>query len=350
MQVSHGADLKESLIRYHLDSLTDYSSNVNIFFSDEADSLLKEIKKEDLSIYPDIEYRDLREKLYRKYGIDSSRIIVGNGSTEIIFSIMRLDQIQKVGIINPTFSEYERAATLSGKEVVDFYYKDDFSLDFEKINFKEIDLLIICNPNNPSGTLIHLEALLDKCKENDVILFVDETFMDFTGKDNYSLMNKLNEYENLFILKAVTKFYSLTGVRLGYGFSSFEIISNLWQIKEPWTINYLAEKMVDLIFDEIFEKKSVDFYQNEIKWYQEELSKIATIEFYDSTVNFFLIKIKNGLDSGRLKKRLIINQGILIRDCSTFKGLDGSYIRVNIKDRESNIKFLRALKEELANA
>ena len=349
MYMGHGADLKQSLKKYQLESLEDYSSNVNIFHSDKVETILRSISPKDLSVYPDIEYTDLRGKISQRYGIQSEQIIVGNGSTEIIFAVMGLDAVQTVGIINPTFSEYARAAELSGKDIVNFYYDQDFGIDVDAINLEKIDILFVCNPNNPSGNLNPLGDLLEKCKKHNTILFVDETFMEFTGKGEYSLLEKVQACEHLFVLKAVTKFHSLTGVRLGYGFSSKQIISELWTKKQPWTINVFAEKLVDVIFDDEFERKTVDFFQAEIPWYENQLKAMENIKVYPTTSNYFLLKIKSGLLADQVKERLIKNHGILIRDCSNYKGLDNTHIRVNIKSRESNLRLLEALKKELSN-
>ena len=346
MKTSHGADINQTKKKYNLNHIDDYSSNVNIFHSNLIYDIHKNINLQELSVYPDIEYTNLREKLGSKYDIPINNIIVGNGSTELIFLIMALDSIQKVGILHPTFSEYERAARLSQKEVVDLFYIEDFKIDINCINCEDLDILFVCNPNNPSGNINDLSALAKKCKENNTILFVDETFMDFTGKNEQSLLPLAKERDNIFVLKAVTKFYALTGVRLGYGFSSCKIIEELWKKKEPWTINLFAEKFVDVIFDEVFEEKTVNFFEEEILWYKNELDKLDKLKVYDSDANYFLIKLYTE-SAKELKEKMIREHGILIRDCSNFKGLDESFFRINIKGREGNTKLLNALKKEL---
>lgn len=346
MKVFHGADVNQTMKKYKLDHIIDYSSNVNIFQSDKARNILKNIDIEDLSTYPDIEYTELRTQLSKRYNHPMNNIIVGNGSTELIFLIMSLDRIKKVGIFQPTFSEYERAAKLNHKEVVDLFYTKNFQIDVDNIDCKNLDLIFVCNPNNPSGNLNDLTLLAKKCKENNTILFIDETFMDFTRKNEFSLLGLAQEWDNIFVLKAVTKFYSLTGVRLGYGFSSSKIISELWMNKEPWTINMFAEKLVDVIFDKEFEDKTVEFFKTEIPWLKNELDQIESLTVYDSDTNYFLIQ-SHTIPSSELKEKLIMNHGILIRDCSNFKGLDESFFRINIKDRVNNLKLLNALKKEL---
>lgn len=348
-QAKHGADTEHIRQKYNIENITDFSSNVNIFVPSGIDELLHKISAKDLAKYPDINYGALCKKLSDKYNVNKDNIIVGNGSTEIIFLISRLEKIKRVGILNPTFSEYERGAILSGKKIIDFFYEKDFSIDVEKIDLKKIDILFVCNPNNPSGNTNDFLNLLKKAEENGVILFVDETFMDFTTSEK-SLMKYIGEYKNLFVLKAVTKFYAMTGLRLGYGFGSKEIIQNLWNIKEPWTVNTFAEILVDAIFDEEFEQKSVEFYKREIKWLEEEFGKIKEISAYSTEANYFLIKLPSKIKSSEFKKNMILKHKILIRDCSDYKGLGENHIRVNIKDRENNIKLMAAIRREVQNA
>lgn len=344
-QFKHGADLRIIKEKYDVDEILDFSSNVNIFHLTKVDEILKNIDVSDLSLYPDIEYKELREKIGKKYKKNLDNIIVGNGSTEIIFLITKLDFIKNIGIIVPTFGEYKRACYINKKEVELFYYDKNFCINIDDIDFKNLDLIFVCNPNNPSGNTNDLSLLLEKSRENNVILFVDETFMDFTDEKN-SLLGKTSEYDNLFVLKAVTKFYSLTGIRLGYGFGNEDLISKMWEIKEPWTINYFSEKLFDAVFDVEFEIKTKKFFENEIKWFKSQLSEIKDIEYFDTESNYILIKLLNH-KSDVIKEQLIIDNKILIRDCSNYDGLDDSFIRVNIKDREKNIKLIKALKEIL---
>lgn len=347
MKVFHGADVNQIKAQYNVGEIIDFSSNVNIFQSKKVHEVLQNINAKDLSFYPDIEYTNLRDKLSQRYDIPSKNIIVGNGSTELIFLIMKLNSIKRIGIFNPTFLEYERAAKINNKEVVDLYYTEDFNIDLSELKQKKLDLVVICNPNNPSGTLNDLREVVAECYKNNTMVFVDETFMDFTGAADYSALNLMDQYENIFVLKAVTKFYALTGVRLGYGFSSQEIINQLWNIKEPWTINVFAEKLVEVIFDKPYEEQTVKYYKSEIQWLYGELSKIDEIQVFPTKSNYFLLKIKTSKSSAQLKEDLVLNHGILIRDCSNFKGLDDSYFRVNIRDRRENAMLVEALKKEL---
>ncbi|MGL5257176.1 MAG: pyridoxal phosphate-dependent aminotransferase [Proteocatella sp.] len=351
-QIKHGADTNEIKSKYGLEKLVDYSSNVNIFSPSGVDSILASITSSDLNYYLDINYTDLRTRISNRYNLEKENVILGNGSTEIMFLIMRLEYIKKVGIISPTFGEYERAARLAGKEVVDLFYNKDFSINIAQIeeNIKDIDLLVICNPNNPSGNINDLEKIIEICKTNNKLLMVDETFIEFSDLEkSYTALNYLDRYDKIIVIRAVTKFYALTSVRLGYGFSGENIIRDLWAIKEPWTINIFAEKLVEVIYDCEFLRSSRDFYKDEIQRFIFKLREIDEINVYDTVTNFILIEIKNGKTSNWVKEYMIKYHGILIRDCSNFKGLNESFIRINIKDKEANDNFLRCFKDGIYN-
>ncbi len=176
-QHSHGADVLETIKKYGVEKLMDFSSNVNIFTPAKIEQLIQEIKAEDLAKYPDIHYTQLRDKLSKKYKLASEQIIVGNGSTELIFLLAR--NANRIGIINPTFGEYQRAAEIFGKEVVHFFYDEQFQLHIDSIDLQNVDLLFVCNPNNPSGNTNSLVELIKKAEITNTLVMVDETFMDF---------------------------------------------------------------------------------------------------------------------------------------------------------------------------
>lgn len=349
-QINHGADTNEIKRKYNIENIVDYSSNVNIFSPSSINNILSQIKSNDLNYYSDINYTELRTKIASRYNSNNENIIVGNGSTEIMFLVMKLKYINKIGIVNPTFGEYERAAHLAGKDVIDIYYDKEFCIDMESIEkcIENIDMLVICNPNNPTGKLNSLEKIVDLCIKYNKYLMVDETFIEFTDLEkSYSAFNYLKAYDKIIIIRAVTKFYSLTNVRLGYAFSSKDIITDLWAIKEPWTVNIFAEKLADVIYDKDFIEKSRIYYRNEIIRFTDKLRAIKDIEVYDTVSNFILIKLINDKKSHEIKEYMVKRYGILIRDCSNFKSFNNEFIRINIKDEINNDRFIECFREAI---
>ena len=185
--------------------------------------------------------------------------------------------------------------------------------------------------------------------ENDKLLIVDETFMEFVGEEEkYSLINKIEQTPNLFILKAVTKFFGMPGLRLGYGVTSNkQIIKNIYEYKEPWIINSFAENLSNYLFkDKEYINGSKDYYINERKFMLEELRKISRLKVYDTDTNFVLIKLDDD-EANSLKLELFEKYNILIRDASNFIGLDKSYIRVAIKSHNDNKVLIESLRKIL---
>ena len=351
--LGHGANVDNMAKKFgkNENDIIDFSSNVNPhIISDLGKYVLEGLEKS--RSYPDINYTNLRNNISDYIKVDSELIIPGNGATEIIYLLMKSIK-RRLAILNPTFSEYGRGAKLNNLEIIDFHLKEEnnFSIDLDEIqkNMDKFDSLFICNPNNPNGKVKDLNELLDLMIENDKLLIVDETFMEFVGEEEkYSLINKIEQTPNLFILKAVTKFFGMPGLRLGYGVTSNkQIIKNIYEYKEPWTINSFAENLSNYLFkDKEYINGSKDYYINERKFVLEELRKISRLKVYDTDTNFVLIKLDDD-EANSLKLELFEKYNILIRDASNFIGLDKSYIRVAIKSHNDNKVLIESLRKIL---
>ena len=351
--LGHGANVDNMAKQFgkNENDIIDFSSNVNPhIISDLGKYVLEGLEKS--RSYPDINYTNLRNNISDYIKVDSELIIPGNGATEIIYLLMKSIK-RRLAILNPTFSEYGRGAKLNNLEIIDFHLKEEnnFSIDLDEIqkNMDKFDSLFICNPNNPNGKVKDLNELLDLMIENDKLLIVDETFMEFVGEEEkYSLINKIEQTPNLFILKAVTKFFGMPGLRLGYGVTSNkQIIKNIYEYKEPWTINSFAENLSNYLFkDKEYINGSKDYYINERKFMLEELRKISGLKVYDTDTNFVLIKLDDD-EANSLKLELFEKYNILIRDASNFIGLDKSYIRVAIKSHNDNKVLIESLRKIL---
>ena len=351
--LGHGANVDNMAKKFgkNENDIIDFSSNVNPhIISDLGKYVLEGLEKS--RSYPDINYTNLRNNISDYIKVDSELIIPGNGATEIIYLLMKSIK-RRLAILNPTFSEYGRGAKLNNLEIIDFHLKEEnnFSIDLDEIqkNMDKFDSLFVCNPNNPNGKVKDLNELLDLRIENDKLLIVDETFMEFVGEEEkYSLINKIEQTPNLFILKAVTKFFGMPGLRLGYGVTSNkQIIKNIYEYKEPWTINSFAENLSNYLFkDKEYINGSKNYYINERKFMLEELRKISRLKVYDTDTNFVLIKLDDD-EANSLKLELFEKYNILIRDASNFIGLDKSYIRVAIKSHNDNKVLIESLRKIL---
>lgn len=349
----HGADINSAAELYGLeaDKIIDFSSNINPFIVDSMDKIVA-AGVGSLQKYPDIKYRRLRKNISDYLGVDDSQVIPGNGATEIIYLLMR-NLRGRLAIINPTFSEYRKGAELAGLSVVDFVmdWKKDFKLDLDEIYRRkdEFDSIFICNPNNPDGSVREIKKLLEFAEKEGKLLIVDETFIEFADSEkDRSLVNMVEKSKNLFIIRAVTKFFGIPGIRLGYGISSNrELLQKMYDEKEPWTINSFADSASDFIFkEEEYIRKSKEYFSKERVCMINEINKIDGIKAFNSDANFILFRFENRnvLD---VKENLLKRAGLLIRDASNFIGLDSSFARVAIKNHEQNTVLVDALRSVL---
>ena len=377
----HGGNIYKVFREKNLKEILDYSSNINPYGIPE--SLKKRITEnlEILERYPDPDYVELREKLANLNNVNLSDIILGNGATEIIFLFMKVINPKKILIVSPTFGEYERAVkateipgdivslscsgdnkNIENKEIEIEYFElkesDDFKLNIGNLKNeleKKYDLLIICNPNNPTGKFLKLdqtEEILKECNKYDTKLFIDEAFIEFLADGmKESIINTEENKKNLFVTRAFTKFFAIPGLRLGYGmYFDKELEKKISEKKEPWSVNNIAEMAGLTVLDDTeYIEKTLKWITKEKIYMYEKLNKISGIKVYETEVNFIAGKIDEKLFSEGLNVKVLrekmLEQGILIRDASNFKFLDERFFRLAIKDRESNKRVIEVLRE-----
>ena len=344
----HGGNIYE----YNEDIL-DFSSNINPF--GVSKKLKDEIYKrmDEVARYPDINYKRLKDNVARYLSVRSDMVTVGNGAVDIIYRAVSSIPKDKVFIMAPAFSEYRKSAEMSGKEYFEIsafdFSKKDFDCDFFDRNIEDNSIIIVCNPNNPTGKAIEKERilkLLDSAKEKNSFVILDETFIEFTcDEDKYSMVSSCFDYDNLIVIRAVTKFFGIAGIRLGYGVCknsdiNFKIENN----SKPWDVNTFAVICSDVVFwDNEYIEKTRGWIDSERKFVYENISKIAGFEIYETNSNFFMIKTE--VSSDIIQKKLL-KHNILIRQPEGFTGLSNNFIRVAVKDRLSNEKLINALRSE----
>lgn len=357
----HGSDLEkiEAIYGIKKEEITSFSANVNpLGISPKLkETLIHQIDA--ITGYPDREYSSLRKSIASYVGGHMDTILVGNGSTELISLFIQLINPKKAMIIAPTYSEYEREITLNGG-ICSYYYlkeKDNFKLDFTDLAHSLLDdvkLLVICNPNNPTSTSIktsQMEEILTLCKEKGIFCMVDETYVEFTDNiDEITSVPLTKTFDNLIILRGISKFFAAPGLRLGYAIcGNKELLDEVNKKKNPWTINTLAAIAGEIMFsDEEYIKNTKNLIDSERKRICNLLSTCKNIKVYPPTANFVLVKIlKEGLSSDQVFD-IAIKEGLMIRDCSTFESLDNSFIRFCFMDPDKNTKLVDLLLELLA--
>lgn len=329
-------------------AITDFSSNVNpLGYPTVVGNLLKAAKMQ-VSTYPDPHSFKLKRRLAGHLGVSDANLTVGNGATEIIYNFCRatIDKNTPVLIPSPTFGEYEAAARLCGGKLRFFKtmnLQNDYSEFIKKI--PRNGTVFICNPNNPTGSLTQkgvMVRILDAAAKRGTHVFVDECFVELTPDPGQSLADKVAAYENLFVLRSFTKSFGLAGLRIGYGIGNKRTALILDKIKIPWNVSGLAQEAAYLaLSDKKFIPRTQRLVERESEFLKKSISNIDGFACCDSKTNFILVKTR--VPSGVLQKKLL-QKRILVRDCSTFRGLNQNYIRVAVRTHRENLKLVRALR------
>ena len=356
----HGSDLEkiEQIYGINKEDITSFSANVNpLGISPLLRTALSD-RIDAITSYPDREYTALRKSIAAYAKTDYNNIIVGNGSTELISLFVQIEHPKKAMIIGPSYSEYEREITMGGGTAL--YYplkeKDGFALDLphflSKLN-ESIDLLVICNPNNPTSTAISREdmrIILDECMSYGIYVMIDETYVEFApDTEALTAVPLTNIYNNVVILRGISKFFASPGLRLGYAVTgNRDLIKEINTKKNPWTINSLAEIAGILMFqDEDYIKATKELISSERTRLFNILSEMDTVKVYDPVANFMLVKItKPGVTAADLFDHAI-RKCLMIRDCSSFPFLDEQYFRFCIMSPEMNDKLIKCMIELL---
>lgn len=355
----HGAEVygaaKETGVKPQ--EILDFSSSVNPLGPSTKALEAAQSAFSAIAAYPDTNSNILREVIASRHsGITKDNIVVGNGSTELmyLFAESFLRKGEKALMAAPTFGEYEAAVRKTGECVKFVRLGKDFQIEAESFRsaMAGCKLLFLCNPNNPTSKLIPkntLTEILDSALAQDILVFLDEDFLEFVDDEKaLSMIGKIGKYPNLFILRSFTKIFGLTGLRIGYGITSKEIADVLLCAKIPWNVNCLGQAAaVAAIEDQEHLKVTLDLIKKEKAWLQKELGAIESFSFSPPDANFFFIDIeKTGLTANALKHRML-KRGILIRDCSSFVGLNEFYIRVAVKTHAENVRLVEAFKKSL---
>lgn len=353
MSRAHGGNIYGAAKHYGLDpsKIMDFSSNVNPLgpSSDAIGAAKKALSQ--VNRYPDPEMAELRRAIARYFGIKTEQVMCGNGSNALIHLIPRVFRPKKVLIPIPTFSEYAWAAENAGAEVVTFPLKehDGFRIDPVEMAFalKGVDMAFLCNPNNPTGQIISKGEMLEIMKyaqQRGVKLVLDEAFMDYMESE--SIIKETVHTSGIICLRAFTKFFGMPGFRVGYAVSDETTIAALRGGQEPWTVSIPAERAaIAALGDWSYIKKSRSLVARERDRLLSALRLLPGVETFPCSANFIFFKLTS-MDAYTLREKLGA-QGMLVRDCSTFPGLDGRYIRIAIRSRRENKRLIKSLRAML---
>jgi len=349
----HGGDLRTAEDAYGIpaDEWLDFSSNMNPWGPPEAVGELLRDRWRDIVRYPDPAVRKLRAKLSTVYGVLADSILVGNGAAELIELAVRLLRPATTLLARPSFSEYEEAVRKIGGNIAEWplHAEEGFLVPDLRQWAQPDRAVFLGHPNNPTGRLVPDETLRG-LMQSGAQLFVDEAFMDFVPDEaDRSLLREAAVSDRIIVIRSMTKFYAVPGIRLGFLVAHPDRVRRLAALQTQWSVNFLAQLIGEAVLDDhAYAARTREWLAQERPWLTGRLQALGLL-VVPSDVNFLLASLpaETGFTAARLQQAMAAH-GIMIRDASLFKGLDASYFRVAIRLRRENERLIRALQEVLA--
>jgi threonine-phosphate decarboxylase len=351
---NHGGNVYEAARKYGIavEKIVDFSASINpLGMPKEAGRCMKKAMA-NLRHYPETYGDELASRIASRLGVESQSIICGNGSTELIYLIPRVLKPAKVLIPEPTFREYERASIIgSSPKIVGFRLKreDDFDISPDAFmqalssiadTSQSVSIAFLCNPNNPTGRLLSKRDILKIAKaaqDHRCYLVVDEAFIDICAAE--SVCHSVSDNPYLIVLRSMTKFYAIPGLRIGYGVFHPTLATKVREYKEPWTINSLAQVVGGVVLDDhAFDEQTLTYIAQEKAFLENSMRNLG-ISFIPSVANYYLLHLSNAVHVRQELEHI----GILVRDCSNFTGLDETYLRIAVRTRRENRLLLKEM-------
>jgi threonine-phosphate decarboxylase len=349
----HGANplqLYHSLGKTPPSLIMDYSVNTNPFMNvDMAEEISKEALLKAVTDYPDPYCTALVHKLSNENELNREKILVTNGGIEAVYLLAQYLQGKRIGIIEPTFNEYRRACATYGCTIERYavHEENGWKPDEDTVYsfIASVNAVFLCNPNNPTGTVIErpvLLKMLGAAKQSDTLFIVDEAFYDFCMED-ISVLPLLYDYSNLVILRSLTKMHNLAGVRLGYVAANEQIIQQLQSLQPTWSVNGVAQLLGLYCLEQTDYVEMTKRYIDEERKRIFELLKGLEFVYSPSQTNFYLLR-HSEKSTDELFHHLL-GHGIVSRHTNNFAGLDGNYVRMAVKLRAENDYVLQLLED-----
>ena len=334
----HGGDI------YRHPEVTDFSVNTNPLGAPESVKRAVQECVENIEHYPDVKCEVLRRAISRFEQVNMEEILCGNGAAELFFATVQAFCPRKALITGPSFSEYEEALRSVGAEV-EYYYlheEDNFQIreDYVEKLTKDIDMIFLCNPNNPTGQTIEREMLiriLEHCKKQNIFVVLDECFLEFLDEpEQYEMTDLRGEYPNLLIIKAFTKIFSMPGLRLGYAISSNpDVLEEMsWKLQQ-WNVSFPAQMagVAALESPEEYIRQTREYVSGQREYMRNVLKMMGYVVFA-SKANYLFFKGRPGLAEEALEA------GFLIRDCQNYEGLSDGFYRIAVRKEEENERLI----------
>ena len=351
---AHGGNLAEIARAYGVDeaSLIDFSANINPLGQPEPVRSVIENGADLLLHYPDPDSTELANALAERHGCDPANIVVGNGSNELVYLLARAVSPRRAAILEPTFSEYGRALGQVRCDVCRLFAEEDdgFSHPFTQLQqaSARFDATFLCNPNNPTGALAGRDQIMHIARTRpERVVAVDEAFMDFVEDSAAATCADVAaQTENLIVFRSMTKFYAIPGLRLGYAVGPKHWMDKLRELREPWSVNALAQKAgLAAVADAAFARRTLDFLGAERPRLKAGIEEVEHLQPFASPANFLMVKITTPKFTCDQLRAALIPKRLVIRHCSNFPGLGPPYFRLAVRNADENQTLLAALRE-----
>lgn len=348
--------------------VVDFSANINPLGPSQRglDELNAQLRY--ISHYPDATNDDVLNAIADTYEMDKHQIIVGNGAAELLYAICRLPGYTGAFVPAPGFSEYKEALEASKIPVRDIFYRpweDDNGKPYFEVPYLALEtfaaelkgqdgriIVFLGNPNNPDGTLLdkdHIRTVASMLKDANSLLVIDESFIDFVGNDplqdnEHSMRSLVNEFDNIIVVHSFTKFYAVPGLRIGAAFANETLITQLQQYIPSWSVNTLAQAYTKAALNDVdYIKRTKQELNEERAFMYNALDDIEGITVYPPSANFILFQVnQEGITANYINEELK-KYNMIVRNCDSYVGLTNHWVRIAIKDHDTNIKLVDKL-------
>ena len=332
-----------------LEQILDFSASINpLGMSDQVATAAAEAIRKSIH-YPEIDAASLVDRLAEHHELLHTNLIAGNGSTALIYLIPRCFRPQRALVVTPEFGEYARSLEQVDCHIDEFPLtaENDFAFSAEKVLAAikpGTDIVYVANPGNPTGSGIdkrELQLFADRLPAT-TLLVVDEAFVDFCPER--SIIEEVRERENLLVLRSLTKFYAIPGLRAGYLAGPEKIVLHLTKQNEPWALATPSiAAACACLDDDAYRERSCKLVP---QWRQQMVDGIEAlnVRVFPSVANYLLMQLPPEGPMAGTVARMLYQQGILVRDCSDFSSLDERYLRVAVRGAEENLRLLNGLK------
>ncbi len=350
----------------------DFSANINPLGPSQHGLSALESQLRYISHYPDATNDDILNAIADIYGMNKNQIVVGNGAAELLYAICRLPGYTGAFVPAPGFSEYKAALEASRIPVRDIYYRpreDEHGKPYFEVPYLALEtfaaelkgqdgriIVFLGNPNNPDGTLLdknHILTIASMLKDANSLLVIDESFIDFVGNDTlqdneYSMRSLVNEFDNIIVVHSFTKFYAVPGLRIGAAFSNPLIIEQLNSFIPTWSVNTLAQSYTEAALNDVeYVKRTKQVLHEEQLFMYNSLDTIDGITVYPPSANFMLFHIEQEGITAESINEALKKYNMIVRNCDSYMGLNNQWVRVAIKDHDTNVKLVEKLTDIL---